>query len=69
VNMSTEVYIVEWMGFVNYVRAVSKDRAKMRIMRSAREAGCWSPGKSLSGLRVCLASYVPSDAVILEDSR
>jgi hypothetical protein len=66
--MTSEVYIVEWLGIVSYVHAVSRDKAKMRVMRSAREAWYWSPGKSLSGLRVCLASYVPPDAVVLENS-
>ncbi len=64
--MTSEVYIVEWLGIVSYVRAVSRDKAKWRVMRSAREAGYWSPGKSLSGLRVCLASYVPPDCCVLE---
>jgi hypothetical protein len=66
--MTSKVYIVEWLGVVSYVRAVSRDKAKMRVMRSAREAGYWWPEKSLSGLRACLASYVPPDAVVLENS-
>jgi hypothetical protein len=66
--VTSEVYIVEWLGIVSYVRAVSKDKAKMRVMRSAREAGYWRPGKSLSGLRVRLAAHVPPDAVVFEDS-
>jgi hypothetical protein len=64
--MSERVYLVEWLGVPAYIRAVSRDKAKMRAMRSAREAGYWQPGQSLVGLRVVLASYVPPNVAVME---
>jgi hypothetical protein len=64
--MTGQVYLVEWLGVSAYIRAVSKDKAKMRAMRAAREAGYWSPGKSLVGLKVLVATYVPPDAAVMD---
>ena len=60
------VYRVEWQGITAFIRAVSRDKAKMRAMRSAREGGYWKPGQSLSGLRCTVASYVPPDEPVIE---
>ena len=63
--MTERVYLVEWLGVLAYIRAVSRDKAKMRALRSAREAGYWRPGQSLEGLRVVLATYVPPDVAVM----
>jgi len=60
------VYLVEWLGVRAYIRAVSRDKAKMRAMRSAREAGMWQPGLSVRGLRAVEASYVPPDVAVMD---
>lgn len=64
--MTEQVYLVEWLGISAYIRAVSKAKAKMRAMRSAREAGYWRPGQSLAGLKVILATYVPPDVAVMD---
>lgn len=67
---STEtVYFVEWLDCSAYVRAVSRDKAKARAMRAAHEAGYWSPGQSLKGLRAVVATHVPPDVPVLEAVR
>lgn len=63
------VYRVEWKGVSAFIRAVSRDKAKMRALRAVRESGYWKPGQSLSGLRCTLASYVPPDAAVLDGRR
>jgi hypothetical protein len=64
--MTEQVYFVEWGDCSAYVRAVSRDKAKARAMRSAREAGYWKPGQSLKGLRAIVATYVPPDVAVME---
>lgn len=64
--MSEQVYLVEWLGVTAYILAVSKDKAKMRAMRSARDAGYWRTGESTRGLRCVLASYVPADVAVMD---
>lgn len=64
--MIEQVYLVEWLDVLAYIRAVSKAKAKLRAMRSAREAGYWKPGQSLSGLKVIVATYVPPDVAVLD---
>ena len=65
-SLPERVYRVEWQGITGFIRAVSKDKAKMRALRSAREGGYWRPGQSLSGLSCTLASYVPPDESVIE---
>ena len=65
----SRVFLVEWLDVRAYIRAVSRDKAKMRAMRSAREAGMWNPGQSLRGLRVVEASYVPPDVAVMDGER
>jgi hypothetical protein len=52
-------YEVEWMGIRTFVSAPNRNKAKMRVMRMARNAGYWRPGQSLKGLTCRLAAYVP----------
>jgi hypothetical protein len=61
------VYLVEFCGIQGYVAATSSQRAKRRAMISAQEAGYWSPGKSLKGMRCKLADYVPPDVAVIND--
>ena len=63
--MNDRAWLVEWLGVTTYIYAVSRDKAKMRAMRSAREAGYWKTGESLKGLRVVEASYVPPDVSVM----
>lgn len=63
------VYLVEFCGIQGYVSALSHARAKRRAMISAQEAGYWSPGKSLKGLRCRLADYVPPDVAVIQDRK
>lgn len=64
--MIERVWLVEWFDVTAYISAVSRDKAKMRAMRAAREAGYWSPGESLKGLRVTAAHYVPPDVAVMD---
>lgn len=64
--MSEQVYLVEWLGVTAYIRAVSRDKAKMRALHAAHEGGYWKPGRSLSGLRCRLASRVPADVAVMD---
>lgn len=63
--MRERVWLVEWFGVTAYISAVSRDKAKMRALRAAREAGYWQAGESLKGLRVVEASYVPPDVSVM----
>jgi hypothetical protein len=65
-TLPERVYRVEWQGITGFIRAVSKDKAKMRALRSAREGGYWKPGQSLSGLRCTVASHLPPDEPVIE---
>jgi hypothetical protein len=62
----TRVYEVCLLGIITYVAASSPGKAKMKVIRSATEAGYWRIGESLSGLRCKRVSNVPTDATILE---
>lgn len=64
--MSEQVYLVEWLGVTAYIRAVSRDKAKMRAMRAARDAGYWRTGESTRGLKCTLASRVPADVAVMD---
>lgn len=61
----TRVYEVCFLGITTYVAAASPGKAKMKAMRSAKEAGYWN-GASFKGLRCKLAANVPLDTTILE---
>ncbi len=63
------VYLIEWLGITAYIRAASASKAKAKAMRSAYEAGYWSPGQSLKGLRAVVATRVPPDVPVLEAAR
>lgn len=61
----TRIYEVYFVGITAYIAATSHGAAKIKAMRSAKEAGYWR-GKSLAGLRCRLAVDLPSDATVLE---
>lgn len=63
----TRIYLVEFCGIQGYIAATSHARAKRRAMISAHEAGYWSPGRTLKGLRCRLAEYVPPDVAVIND--
>lgn len=50
------VYAVSFRGVTAHVKAASREGAKAQAMRSARNAGYWSPGDSLQGLTCALSS-------------
>jgi hypothetical protein len=63
--MTERAYLVEWLGVTAYIYAPTRSKAKMRAMRSARDAHMWEPGESLKGLRCVVAPYVPPQASVM----
>lgn len=61
----TRVYEVCFVGITAYVAATNPGKAKMKAVRSAKEAGYWH-GASFKGLRCKLAAHIPLDTKILE---
>jgi len=55
---------IDWLDTRLFVRSPSCAKARAKAMRLARNAGAWSPGQSLAGLRCRLAVSVPSDVVV-----
>mgnify|MGYP000975998563 CR=1 FL=1 len=58
------VYEINWLGVRSFVSAPSRGKAKAWAMRMADNAGMWSSGKPLSGLRCKVADYVPPDVAV-----
>ena len=63
--MTTKLYLVEWMDISMYVSSPSPSKAKFRMMKSAHDAGYWSPGRSLKGLRCSSVGHMPPDEPVI----